>query len=258
MSTTTGAPNWLALTSSDPERSVAFYGELLGWTPEYTGADYGNNVNFRLDGKRVASLSGELADRSSWGVFLHTDDIAETSLSAIANGGAELFQTTIETAGPDNTTADPIGAMVVLLDASGAQVGGWQPGTHTGFEATRTIGAPVWFELHTTNFSAAVDFYAKVFNWTISILADSDEFRYAANGSEELATAGILDLSNYPAPGTSQWLPYFGVENADAAADHIVELGGTIIESPVDSPHGRLSQALDSTGARFFVIQERM
>jgi len=249
MTHTTGVPTWLALSSTDPERSINFYRNLLGWEVERSGPEFENNVNFRLDGKLVASMSGHPSDvGSAWGVFLHTDDAAETALAAIASGGAELFQSRI----------GDIGTMVVLTDASGATVGAWQPGTHGGFEATRTPGAPAWHELHTTRFAEAREFYENVFEWSVKLLADSDQFRYATNESEELATAGILDISTRPGPARSEWITYFAVADADAAADRVVELGGTILEPPVDSPHGRVSHALDATGARFTIIQESL
>jgi predicted enzyme related to lactoylglutathione lyase len=48
---------------------------------------------------------------------------------------------------------------------------------------------------------------------------------------------------------------YFGVEDADAALADIVDLGGTILRPPEDSPHGRLASAADVTGARFKLVQ---
>ena len=41
-----GAPCWIDLFTSDPDRAVAFYGELFGWTAASAGEEYGGYINF--------------------------------------------------------------------------------------------------------------------------------------------------------------------------------------------------------------------
>ena len=41
-----GAPCWVDLLTTDPDRSRQFYGALFGWTVEDPGEDYGGYVNF--------------------------------------------------------------------------------------------------------------------------------------------------------------------------------------------------------------------
>ena len=47
-----GAPCWVDLFTSDPEKSRIFYSELFGWTVEDPGPDYGGYVNFH-EGRRA-------------------------------------------------------------------------------------------------------------------------------------------------------------------------------------------------------------
>src|SRR5260221_10947240 len=49
-----GAPCWVDLYTSDPERTQAFYNELFGWTCETAGEEYGGYFNFSKDGVQVA------------------------------------------------------------------------------------------------------------------------------------------------------------------------------------------------------------
>jgi len=53
-----GAPCWVDLFTSDPDRSRAFYGELFGWTSKDAGEEYGGYVNFLKDGVMVAGSMG--------------------------------------------------------------------------------------------------------------------------------------------------------------------------------------------------------
>ena len=68
-----GAPCWVDLFTSDPERTQAFYSELFGWTCEDGRAEYGGYFNFSKDGVQVAGgmrNDGEPArpttGRSTW------------------------------------------------------------------------------------------------------------------------------------------------------------------------------------------------
>ena len=122
-----GAPCWIDLMTSDPDRSRAFYDELFGWTSEDAGEEFGHYINFTKDGVRVAGAMGN--DPSSpapdgWSVYLATADAQATAEAAAANGGTVVV--------PPMPIGE-LGTMLVLIDPSGASIGAWQPGEHTGF-----------------------------------------------------------------------------------------------------------------------------
>ena len=54
-----GAPCWVDLFTSDPDKGRAFYEELFGWTSEDAGEEYGGYVNFSKDGRLVETLKPE-------------------------------------------------------------------------------------------------------------------------------------------------------------------------------------------------------
>jgi uncharacterized protein len=244
-----GAPCWVDLYTSDPARSRAFYGELFGWTAEEAGEEYGGYVNFSKDGLLVAGCmrnDGQSGSPDVWSVYLATDDAKATVDEAQANGGGVVV--------PAMDVGD-LGTMAVLTDAGGAVIGAWQPGLHRGFGTTGQPGTPAWFELHTRDYEASVDFYRTVFGWDAHPMSDTPEFRYTTLGQGESQRAGIMDAGWFLPDGVpAHWSVYFAVEDADATLAKATELGGSVVMPAKDTPYGRLAQAADPTGALFKLV----
>src|SRR5262249_11998552 len=141
-------------------------------------------------------------------------------------------------------------------DPGGATIGMWQPAEHKGFGIIDEPGAPSWFELHTREYDASVQFYKDVFAWDAHTVGDSPEFRYTTYGKDDAALAGIMDASGFlPAGMPSYWAVYFHVDNADKTLAQVVDLGGTVVQPAEDTPYGRLATASDPTGATFKLRQ---
>jgi predicted enzyme related to lactoylglutathione lyase len=245
-----GAPCWIDLFTSDPEKSKAFYGELFGWVNQDPGPDYGGYTNFLKDGVPVAGSmknDGSTGTPDGWSVYLATEDAKATADAAQAKGAQVIV--------PPMDVMD-LGAMAVFTDPGGAVIGAWQPGQHKGFGVLAEPGAPSWFELQTRDYEATVDFYRDVFGWDTHVVSDTPEFRYTTLGEGEGQQAGIMDGSAYLPEGVPpHWSIYFGVENTDKAVATIVALGGRITDPAVDTPYGRLAEAADPTGALFKLVQ---
>ena len=246
----TGAPCWIDLLTSDPDRSRSFYGQLFGWTSEGAGEQYGGYINFQKDGIQVAGCmrnDGQSGTPDVWSVYLATDDAKAATDAAAANGGQVLV--------PAMDVME-LGTMAMVTDAGGAAIGIWQPGLHRGFGILGEPGSPVWFELFTRDYDASVEFYRQVFRWDTHVASDTPEFRYTTLGGGESQLAGIMDASGFLPEGVpAHWSIYFGVEDADAALAKIAELGGSIVRPAKDTPYGRLAEAADPTGAHFKLIQ---
>lgn len=242
-----GAPCWIDLFTSDPERSQDFYGQLFGWTAETGGEEYGGYITFSSrDGQLVAG--GMRNDGSSgtpdvWSVYLATPDAQATADAAVAHGG-QIHVPVMEVPGQ--------GSMLLLADSGNAAIGAWQPAGHTGFGVLGEPGAPAWFELHTRDYEAAVKFYEAVFAWDAHVLSDAPEFRYTTLGQGEGQLAGVMDAAGFLPEGVgAHWTVYFNVEDTDVALARIVELGGSVVLEAESTPFGRIAEAADSTGARF-------
>jgi uncharacterized protein len=243
-----GAPCWIDLYSSDTDKATAFYGGLFGWKAEPPQEEFGGYVAFTKDGKHVAGCmknEGELGYPDAWGVHLMTDDAEKTAKETATHGG------TVEM-GP--MVVGENGSSAMIKDPGGAIVGAWQPNQNKGFEVTGEPGTPAWFELHTRNYDKVVDFYREVFAWDAHVMSDTEEFRYTTLGEGDNALAGIMDDSLLPGDDQSQWAVYFSVADADAAVARAVELGGTIVGAPEDTPYGRIAKVADSTGTVFRLV----
>ena len=154
---------------------------------------------------------GDMAADNTWKVYLATDDIAKTLEGAEAIGAQVIA--------PAMAVAD-LGTQAVLIDPTGAQLGAWQPGTFPGFTVLNTPGAPGWFELHTRDYVAAVDFYRSVFRWDTNTVGDSDEFRYSTMREPRRPgrAGGDHGRRGVPARGVpAHWSVYWEVNDAGAA-----------------------------------------
>ncbi|MGA4507864.1 VOC family protein [Propionibacteriaceae bacterium G1746] len=252
--TVNGAPNWVELTTTDLAKAKKFYGELLGWTFTDSGPDYGNYHIVSVGGKSVGGAMQ--IDRERMGpdatdtfvVYLDAPNAAEALERATAAGGTVLV--------PTMAVGDQ-GVMGFMVDAAGSAVGVWQPGTRVGYEAHDGHGAPVWFELFTRNFETAGQFYEEVFDWHIVPMAEQDgEIGYATNGGGAEAAAGLCNAGEWLPDGVQgYWRVYFQVDDADAAAEQAVAMGGHLLDGPTDSEFGRVATLVDDQGAGFQVLQ---
>jgi len=239
-----GQPRWIELGSTDPQRAQDFYGPLFGWTFTESGPEFGGHIDCTADGSPVAGISP--GDVDEWLVFLSVDDAEATRDAAVANGAHAVV---LDDVGDR-------GRMLILVDPTGATIGGWQAGSYTGFKTIYEPNSAVWFELVTDDFGTATEFYATVFGWTLDVLSDTDEFRFSTFGSADDAVAGIEDGSNYLENDSSHWVVYFHTTNTDATVARAIELGATLRGEVEDTPYGRLAQLSDPAGARFRVLQE--
>lgn len=244
-----GAPCWVDLMTADPERIGAFYGELFDWKAESAGEEYGGYINFLKDGLPIAGCmknDGHSGMPDVWSVYLATDDAAATVDAAVANGGGVIVAA---------MDVMELGTMAVVTDVGQAAIGIWKPGLHKGFGILGEPGTPNWFELHTRDYDASVQFYRDVFKWDTHVASDAPEFRYTTLGEGDDQLAGIMDASAFLPEGVpAHWSIYFGVDDADAALAQIVDLGGSVVMAAEDTPYGRLATAADPTGALFKLI----
>lgn len=241
-----GAPCWIDLYTSDPEKSRAFYSDLFGWTSSEAGPEFGNYITFYKDGEPVGGGTrndGSAGMPDVWSVYLAVEDARKTVEVAAAGGSAVHV--------PPMDVGE-LGTMAMVADAGQAAIGLWQPNTFNGFAVHGEADAPAWFELHTRDYDASVAFYRDVFNWDTHTASDTEEFRYTTLGEGESQLAGIMDAAAFLPEGIpAHWSIYFGTADTDASLVRTVELGGSIVRDAEDTPYGRLATAADPTGAVF-------
>ena len=253
MSRPTGTTTWLDLGSTDLRAAQAFYTELFGWEFEDAGEEYGHYRMIRSNGTLVAGamdVSGMTCPDgdplpSEWTVYLAVDDLDARVAKAQAAGAQIIVSPTV---------AADAGSFAIVLDPAGYPIGLWQAGDIEGYEFTAATGTPVWFEVMTHDFDAAARFYTEVLDAELVPMTEEmedDSFRYVTNGAQDTATWGLGDATGVIPEGEGGWRIYFAVDSCDPAVERITELGGRLLDGPVDSPFGRIATVADPTGASF-------
>lgn len=115
-------------------------------------------------------------------------------------------------------------------------------------------GAFSWSELMTTDVGAAKEFYGKLFGWTYKPF-QADWCVYEVVQVDGVEKGGIM-----PMPPNCQnmppcWGAYVTVNDIDATAKQVEELGGKVLVGPQDIPKvGRFCVIQDPQGAIILAI----
>ncbi|MDY6996141.1 MAG: VOC family protein [Actinomycetota bacterium] len=243
-----GAPIWNDLTTSDLDRAVEFYGAVFGWTFESPGPQYGGYLNACRDGRPVAGLTAndpvwDVPD--GWSTYLHSADVRATLATAKAAGAGLCAES------EEPLVVEDKGVMALFTDPAGALIGLWQPTGHRGFELVGEHGAPVYHQLTTRDYAAALQFYRTVLGWQTETVSDTDDFRYSTALFGGEAMLGVMDAAVLPDGTPSRWDVFLGADDVDATVQLILDLGGSVLRAAEDTPYGRLAAVADPTGAAF-------
>ena len=117
-------------------------------------------------------------------------------------------------------------------------------------------GTPCWVDLMSPDLEAAKRFYGELFGWEY---IDTGE----AGGGYQLATKNgkmVAGLGQQmpDQTGPAVWTTYLWADDADSVGERIAKAGGNVFMGPMDVPNaGRMSLAVDSTGAAFGIWQGR-
>ncbi|HEX8246779.1 MAG TPA: VOC family protein [Pyrinomonadaceae bacterium] len=119
-------------------------------------------------------------------------------------------------------------------------------------------GEVCWTEIATNNLEACKGFYSELFGWKIeqSNAFSSDEMQYLEIGTDEgCKTGGMYQMGKEYGDAPPHWMSYVAVDDVDAAASKVWELGGKVCVPPTDIPNvGRFCVVNDPTGATFSMI----
>ena len=237
-----GTPIWVDLSTSDVDAGRSFYQQLFGWTnDEPAPPEYGGYSMFRSGGKLVAG-SGPLMEggHPAWATYIRTADAAATAQKVRDAGGQVVVE-------PMQVMS--AGTMAIFRDPTGAFLGAWQDGDHTGAELFNAPVSLTWNELNTRDTAAAKTFYKAVFGWDAG--GDESYIQWQLDGK---TIGGCMDMTTLPLPESipAHWLVYFAVANTDELAEKVKALGGTVNMPPMDIPNmGRFAVVADPQGAVF-------
>ncbi len=248
-----GAPCWVDLWTSDVESSQHFYTRLFGWEANEPSDAFGGYFMFTLNGRPIAGAMGDMADahaNNTWKPYFASDNLARTLDLATANGATVLF--------PPAAIAD-LGQQAVIADPSGAVTGIWQGESFTGFSSIHEAGTPSFVAIDVPDAASEILFYREVFHWD-PLEEEADGHHYAGLMDTEhgLPIAGIGDEIENLAPGESpHWSVFWQVDDVDAAAQLVSQLGGTVHSQPAKGGLGRVARVSDPSGATFRMFQPK-
>lgn len=235
---------WIELATNNGAAARAFYTELFGWTlrevPISEGAVY---TIFLNDGRDVAAMfvTGNAKVPPNWTSYIAVADVDDSVAKARELGGSVL-------AGPMDV--GDFGRMAMLTDNQGAAFAIWQANQHRGVGMRDESHALCWNELQAHDVDAAKRFYPPLFGWRMK---DSEEYTEWYLG--ENAVGGMLP-SSAPPDVPPFWIPYFAVDDCDAATAKAASLGGSVVVACLDIEHvGRFSVIADPSGAVFAIIK---
>ncbi len=147
-----------------------------------------------------------------------------------------------------------VGRFATVMDPQGGVFAAFEPAdleATPGHDSKTVAKEFTWHELATTDAEGAWTFYAALFGW-----GKGEAMDMGPMGIYQLFNTGTHDIGGIfdkPAemPMTA-WVHYTRVDDVDAAAVRVTELGGKVVNGPMDVPGGdRIVQGIDPQGAFF-------
>jgi predicted enzyme related to lactoylglutathione lyase len=118
-------------------------------------------------------------------------------------------------------------------------------------------GVPCWVDTEQPDVEAAMNFYSGIFGWEFEDVAPSGGIG-SSTGRYVIATLDGQEAGAISGPGTgvAEWNTYISVDEADAAAQHLLSVGATLKSAPTDAGAGGVQAVLaDPEGAEFRIWQ---
>jgi predicted enzyme related to lactoylglutathione lyase len=118
-------------------------------------------------------------------------------------------------------------------------------------------GVICWTELASKDVEAAKKFYSELLGWKL-VTSEAAGMSYTEIVVGDKHIGGMYQISEEGAGGgdmPSHWNSYVAVDDVDAAAKRVEELGGKLCVQPMDIPNvGRFCVITDPTGANISLI----
>jgi predicted enzyme related to lactoylglutathione lyase len=238
---------WHELAVPSPDAAQTFYTQVTPWktqpwdhSPDYTLL---TNEGTPLGG--IAQLTADLAARGvppHWLPYVSVYDVDACARQAVSLGGQLRM-------GPKEVPN--VGAWAVVADPQGAVLGIYEPANVPREAAPPRVGDFSWHELTTSDYNAGAEFYRALFRWEHVSDFDMGEMGiYSMFGQRGETYGGMFNRS--PTMPPANWLSYVRVGDVKSSVGRVKELGGTVLNGPMEVPGGDwVAQCLDPQGAAF-------
>lgn len=207
-----------------------FYSDLLGWQ-----SVEGDGTTLLMSDGAVAAVIPNDGYWHGWRMAIRVPDLNGALDAAREAGGA----VTPESFGDGAVVIDPAGVTLALVstapqDGPSVRSGCWD-----------------WAQLNVPDPSKVKPFYKKVLGWETGPSAN-DGFTYEQFVAGEHAVGGLMTIDDRSGPLVPLvWQLYFRVDDVDAAAERVTELGGRLFVEPTTIAPGRFAVCTDPGGALF-------
>ena len=244
-----GLPCWYELATSDLNGAQAFYAAILGWVITDSNTPGISYLLARANGAMVAGLMPAVPPQPvAWQTYFAVDDCDATATLAKALGA----QIRVPPSDIPNT-----GRFAVLVDLQGAIFAILQPLPMETPAAAQPFnqqksGHGKWHEIICPDPQAALNFYGKLFGWTMtrSMPMGPDKAYHIFDRGDGIDIGGACAL-----PGPPHWKPYFAVPSAKAAVKAVTAAGGHVVHGPNKVPGNAFAlQIKDPQGATLALV----
>jgi predicted enzyme related to lactoylglutathione lyase len=244
-----GVPCWVDTWQPDAQAAREFYSELFGWQAG-PGDPY---ERFTLRGRDVAGIGQQSGDWPGppvpvWTTYVQVDS-ADAACQAVSEaGGSVLVEPTPSLDG---------GQIAIVADRAGGALGVWQLGEHGGAQVVNEPAAWSISALRTPDPDRAAGFYGAVFGWEAEQMDPAITlFRlpgYIGGEPQQPVPRDVVAVMIAADDAPPSWAVDFWVDDADTIAARVVELGGSVLIAPFDTPISRSAVLVDPQGAAFNV-----
>lgn len=234
---------WHDLMTTDVPQALSYYRDLLGW--EYKEVDmegFGQYSMIHVGGTEhggFTPLDAAAGHPPHWISYVAVEDVDATCAQTQELGGQ------VPVPGMD---IPGVGRFAVITSSTGAVISPYTPLAPKG-DPTDPELPFCWHELLSADPESDGKFFSTLFSWTQTtqeIPGMGPYHLFVRKGDRQ--TAGMLQ--NPEEGARSAWLPYVAVEDVDATAAKVKELGGTVCVAPDDIPGiGRFAVTADPAGA---------
>ena len=252
-----GLPIWYELMTTDPKGVAPFYKATLGWDIPVHGDTMPNGSEYRMilrdDGGNaggVLTLTQDMCDsgaQAGWVTYFDVPDV-DASVEKATGMGASIIMPA--------ETMEGIGRMAMISDPQGAPFYVMTPTPPEGGDDPEgavfkgdTPGRATWNELNTDAAAEQIHFYTSLFDWEITgemEMPGDHIYKFFDLGERGIGAVGSMKPEGMP----NAWLPYFRVENIDAAKDAVEANGGKVMMGPMEVPgDDMIIVACDPAGA---------
>ena len=116
------------------------------------------------------------------------------------------------------------------------------------------IGKFVWFDLLTEDAVAARSFYGQLFGWEFDASQGPSDYSLIQHRGQPIG--GVAEIPGELEGSEGIWLASISVSDVDRAARLAEELGGEVLDDPLEvAGRGRLAVLRDPTGAVFVALR---